>query len=305
MKKFLKKLFLFSLPLFVVWAAIEFFYRYEPNNYSYKNQIIPDNYDAEVLIFGNSHAYYGLNPENFTNKAFNIANVSQGLYFDELLFDKYVDVFTKCKVLILAIDYFTLTEEDNNPDVGWRKYFYIEQMHIDVPGVCKLDPRCISLTLAPRFDVTLAAIKRRIEEGSLVDSSDKGWGRHDGVNIELNNAFTAMATVQHHEDANTDINKNMARLKKIILGCKQRNIKIILVTMPVTSYYRDNIKPKKLLTTVKICNKLANEKDVYYLNLFNNKRITNSDFYDANHLNACGAKKCSQIIDEAIQKNVQ
>ena len=76
--------------LLIVWLGFELFYRSVPNNYTVKDENVRKAYNStEVLIFGNSHAFYGLNPEHFSAKAFNISNVSQTLFHDKLLFDKH------------------------------------------------------------------------------------------------------------------------------------------------------------------------------------------------------------------------
>ena len=92
MRKFFLKLLLFISPFVLMYVALEVFYRNVPNNYSVKNQEINKNSQKiEVLLFGDSHCLYGLNPSCFSRNTFNLSNVSQTIYFDKLLFDKYVD----------------------------------------------------------------------------------------------------------------------------------------------------------------------------------------------------------------------
>lgn len=38
-----------------------------------------------------------------------------------------------------------------------------------------------------------------------------------------------------------------------------------------------------------------------YINLYEDKRFDDSDFFDANHLNVKGANKCSKILNQFIQ----
>lgn len=113
MKSFLRKLSWSLIPILLGWLALESFYRFIPNNYTEKQKQILQNYDSEVLILGNSHSFYGINPLSFNQKAYNFSNISQSLYFDELLLEKNITHFNNLKYVVLTIDYFTLSQEDD------------------------------------------------------------------------------------------------------------------------------------------------------------------------------------------------
>jgi len=300
MKKFLKKFFVFCIPLLLMWVCIELMYRLVPNNYSFKHQNIGKNFDSQILVFGNSHSFYGINPRYFSSNTFNISNISQSLYFDELLFNKYINDFKDLKTVVFNVDYFTLSTTENDAEDRWRRYFYKEQMHLDVPGISALDLRLYSLTFAPRFNLTIETIKQYFKVGTLVECSTKGWRRQDGVNELYNNAEMAKVIANKHEDGSVDFRKNVQRLKSIIAACNKRNINVILVNMPVTSNYAANVNQHKLALITKECAQLAKIENVYYLNLFQDNLFQDTDFYDTDHLNSVGAKKCSQLLDGII-----
>ena len=70
------KIALFLAPLFLVWLALEVFYRQVPNNYSYKDQQLQKvAADIQTLVMGDSHAFYGVNPEYFKEKKNKIRNI--------------------------------------------------------------------------------------------------------------------------------------------------------------------------------------------------------------------------------------
>src|SRR5690606_38546314 len=120
------------LPIILVWGATEVFYRSVENNYTYKNERIISEYkEIETLVFGDSHAFFGINPQYFSTKTFNIANVSQSLYFDELLLKKHIDSLPQLKTVILNISFFTLSVVDDSSEDRWRKYFYQQQMKLE------------------------------------------------------------------------------------------------------------------------------------------------------------------------------
>ncbi|WP_159799745.1 D-alanyl-lipoteichoic acid biosynthesis protein DltD [Flavobacterium sp. MK4S-17] len=301
MKKFLYRILIFCIPIIIAWLGLELLYRCVPNNYSYKNKTVKENYNAQVLILGNSHSFYGLNPGEFSLPAYNLSNISQSIYFDELLFNKHIEKFKKLKFVILTVDYFTLGMEDDSAEDKWRKYFYNAQMDLKVPSVSCFNPRAYSLALVPRFSLTMHAVKQYLNKGTLAECNEKGWEQYYGININ-NNAETGKEIVDKHEYGTLDFSGNVGRINNIIGECREKNIKVVLVTMPVTSYYADNVNKQKLGKIIAQCNSFNKKDGVYYVNLFQDKRFNNADFYDVDHLNTKGAQKCTEILNDYISE---
>jgi hypothetical protein len=301
MKLFLTRLLLLSLPLLLILGGIELLYRSVPNNYSVKNLNIVNYYqDAEVLITGNSHSFYGINPSHFQKSAFNLSNVSQGLFIDELLFNKHADSIKNLKYLVLNIDYFTLSQPEDLPELEWRNYFYEAQMGIETGLISAFNIKKYSLALASPPKITTQSIKTYFIKGTLAECNPDGWAAKEGVGPE-NRPDMGIVIAKKHEDGSMDFNKNLVRLKRIIEKCKREGVKVILVTMPVTSYYAAEVNTTKLNKIFKTCKTLDSDHyNVQYLNLFQDERFNNNDFYDVDHLNTGGAKKCSEIINNLI-----
>jgi hypothetical protein len=51
----------------------------------------------------------------------------------------------------------------------------------------------------------------------------------------------------------------------------------------------------------KIINENADNKNIFYLNYFSDKRFTMSDYYDYDHLNGRGSIKFSRILKDTIE----
>ncbi|MNE35062.1 hypothetical protein D3C80_1288060 [compost metagenome] len=283
------------------WIAIEFFYRFIPNNYTEKQKQIIQNYDSEVLILGNSHSFYGINPSSFNQKAYNFSNISQSLYFDELLLEKNITHFNNLKYVILTIDYFTLSQEDDTSEDLWRKYYYQQYMNLEVPSISKFDFKSYSLAITRNLEMNIELLQKYRNDKKLVECDDFGWGRYEGVNLEYNNSVTAIDIVKKNEDGLTDFKSNELRLQRMIDLCNKDKIKLVLITMPVTSYYAKNVNENKLKKIVASCNYFEEKnKNVIYLNLFQSPQFDNNDFYDTDHLNTKGAEKCSKILNKLI-----
>ncbi len=304
MKRFYTKIAFFLIPLFVVWAVVEIFYRSVETNYSYKAEILKENRkDTEVLILGSSHAFYGINPEYFEAKTLNMANISQSIYFDELIFDQNIENLTNLKSVVLTISYFSLSQEDNTSEDAWRKYFYQQQMKLDVPIVSPFDIRKYSLALVRRFKSSADLIKEYFEKGTVVSSFQNGYGMQDETDIVPNKDAIAEQIAKKHEDGLMDFSLNIRKLNRIILMCKKNNINVYLVEMPVYKKYYENLRFNKEQKIIKTCQKLAaSNENVIYVKLSRSPEFTNDDLRDADHLTNEGATKASKILNKIIEE---
>lgn len=108
MKKFLRHIALFLLPLLIIAVVLEFVAESLPNSYTYKRTYMEQK-GAEIrtLILGSSNAYDGLNPSVLPN-AFNLANSSQTLEDDYRLLAKYIDSMDSLNTVVLGLGYHSL-----------------------------------------------------------------------------------------------------------------------------------------------------------------------------------------------------
>ena len=305
MRKFnVKNLFLL-VPFFLLWIYSEYFYRSVPNNYTLKKQYIEQHSsEIEVLLFGNSHCFYGLNPDYFSKETFNFSNSSQTIYFDKLLFDQYFDRLPQLKQVVFCIEYMNLSQKDNTKDNFRLKYYYQQYMNLDVPIVSMFDLKKYSLSLTQSLFKTSILIFRYHETKTLINCNPNGWGfNHKKINStppEKN----AKQRASIHEDGSINFLVNLERIRAIIDACKKINIKLIILSMPQSKSYTSYLNKKKLQFIFNNCKDLenSNKNNVHYLNLFKDNRFIDEDFFDADHLNDRGAKKCSQILNEFLNK---
>lgn len=74
--------------------------------------------------------------------------------------------------------------------------------------------------------------------------------------------------------------------------------------MPVHKSYSEKVNQKKANAIFAVAQKLARENsNTSYINLFYNENFSDEDFYDPDHLNDRGAKKCSILLNEFIEQN--
>lgn len=305
MGKLKVKIIIFLVPIAVLWGITEYFYRTIPNNYSAKNQYLKTHStDIETLLFGDSHCLYGLNPDYFSKNTFNLSNVSQTIYFDKLLFFKHLDNLPKLKQVVFCIEYTNLSQKDNTDEDIFRKYYYQYFMGLQVPIISNYDLKQFSLALTQSFKKTIDLYGRYIKTGTILDCNPNGWGNNYIKENRISPEAVAINRAASQEDGLMDFKLNIARMDTIIAECNKRKIKVLIVSMPQTKIFTSYLNPKKLKSIFETCNQFQqqNKNTVQYLNLFKDNRFVDTDFYDADHLNNEGAKKCSKIVNSYLNQ---
>lgn len=291
---FFKRYSWFWFLLLALWVMIELFYRLVPNNYSEKQSKISEiKENIKVLISGNSHALYGLNPEHIELPSYNLAQVSQTLYFEELLLQKHLPEFKNLKYLILNISYFTLSQRDFTAEDIFRRYYYNAYMDITDPEMTPWDPKRYSLSLTREWKHTWRFMKEAIKNGTLVKCNKNGFG-NDYIN--QNTSLTEENIRQlciRHEDGLIDFSGNLKRLKRISELCKNQNIQLLLVSLPVSASYYQQMNIQKWQLMTESLEEFAFSTGSLYFNLLQFDGLEQDSFYDPDHLNQKGAEKIS------------
>ena len=303
MRRLYLKIALFLLPLFLVWLALEVFYRQAPNNYSYKDQQLQNvAANVQTLIMGDSHAFYGINPVYFKDPTFNLSNISQSLLTDELLLEKHIANLPALKTVFINISYFTLSAKDNALESNWRKYFYYHGMGITAPSISFWNPQRYSMALIQRFDKSMALVQAYHKNHTIVNATPLGYGMQDASYIVKDKDAISLVIANKHEDNSLDFKNNTARLQRIIALCKKYEVAVVLLEMPVyTTYYnlldtQKKEKIKSVLTTLS-----GVDDTVFYLDLSTNSLFEKQDLRDADHLTNSGAKKCSEYLNAYLK----
>ena len=297
------KIALFLAPLFLVWLALEVFYRQVPNNYSYKDQQLQKvAADIQTLVMGDSHAFYGVNPEYFKDPTFNLSNISQSLLTDELLLEKHIANLPALKTVFVNISYFTLSAKDNALESNWRKYFYHHNMGITAPSISFWNPQRYSMALIQRFDKSMDLVQKYHNNYTIVNATPLGYGMQDASDIVKDKEAISIVIANKHEDNSLDFKHNTARLQRIIALCKKYEVAVVLLEMPVyPAYYNllDTEKKEKIKSNL---NNLSGVDDtVFYLDLSTNPLFEEPDLRDADHLTNSGAKKCSEYLNTYLK----
>lgn len=245
MRKFLRHIGLFLLPIVLVAMILECIAERIPNSYTYKHQYMEQHAaHIQTLILGSSYAYDGLAPSEMP-AAFNLSNSSQTLEDDYRLLARYIPQMDSLQTVILGVGYGTLAmrTQDN------RRLYYT--LYMD------LYPRWpISKYSMEVFDMPLLTkkiIKYIISRDvTRCDSLGQRLG-HDSIAVAQQTEFwnkdiAAMVANDRVEvDAIRDvIAQNSAYLDSIVSLCAARDVQLLVVSMPAMNAYVSALPPKQV-----------------------------------------------------------
>ena len=267
-----------------------------PSQYRQKrDQLIANADSIEVLILGSSHAADGVDPNQFTLYAHNLAFGSQSIYFDRKLAEKYLPDLPNLKYVLLALDYNSLYgEHDENRDFFYKYYygvnykerkFYKESI---LQSFFVYTPeQTLSLMLSNRQDVL---VKGWLNDGGRNDiavmSEEKNKLRADGFNYKIKTWKGGDAVLNDLEE-----------LIKFILS---KDVTPVLITYPNYLLLNSMLDESVIERNRKIGNELSKKYQILYLDYFNDESFIVSDFFNCDHLNSDGAAKLSRRINEEI-----
>ncbi|MBK6700264.1 MAG: hypothetical protein IPG55_10285 [Saprospiraceae bacterium] len=294
MKRFIFKIFLFIMPLILLYIFVEYKLRNIESIYELKrNGLIAQSDSIEILIVGNSHACDGINPLYFKQSAYNLAFGSQTILYDKQLILKYIGILKNLKYVIISLDY---------PSLYWgfskdRDFFYYHYYGINIrnKSYFKENFSYFFYVYSPKTSVEILMNNNKLK---LVD----GWTGYDSTNYSL---LTEKLGKKRVESFNADIKNSRqtkeheyicSELELLIDFLKQKEIIPILITVPCYKYYTVNLDSNILESNLQYINKLKEKYNLVYLNSLNDTSFNASDFYNNDHLNKYGAEKYSKNL---------
>jgi hypothetical protein len=254
------------------------------------------------LFLGSSHAYRDIDPSYINADSFNAAYVSQSLYYDYRILEKYNDDWSRLEYIIIPVSYFSLFYSLEDSTESWRiknySIYYSMRTTYHIVDYSEL--------LSNRLDINLERIYAYYFAGRTnITSSEFGWGGKDEADLDL--VEKGRAAAQRHT-ATSDIyfDENVNILKSIISFADEHDVQIIFYTPPAFKTYIENLNENQLSKTILTMTELdSNFSNVVYVNFLESNLFTQEDFYDADHLNIIGAKKFTLEIEKMIDAQQQ
>lgn len=302
MKGFLKYIGLFFLPILLLLTVMELMLRTIPNNYKIKSNYIENHSeDIETLILGNSHTYYGLNPEWIDGKTFNMSNVSQSLDIDLEILGHYLPKMSQLETVVMRLSYDSMFEILSETDEHWRYKDYA--LYTQIP--LKFNLKHHSEILSIGFKENLKRLyKYYLKKEVSVTCNAFGWGT-DAMSIHAKDLHkTGKLVAQKHTAQSMHLYEtNFQTLNKIAELCQKYDLDLYLITPPGFESYYLNLNYQQLDATITAGQQLAQQySNVHYYSFLENWRFDSEHFFDADHLNENGAELFSEMINDIIHK---
>jgi hypothetical protein len=245
MKRFLRDIALFVLPLLIIAVAMEFVAESIPNSYTYKRDYMEEHgAEIQTLILGSSNAYDGLNPRVLPN-AFNLANSSQTLEDDYRLLAKYIDSMDSLQTVIVGLGYHSLgvTKEEH------RRTYYtiymdlyprwpISKYSFEVCNPEMLIKKIIKYAVSR--DVTRCdSLGQRVGHTREAAQSGAEWWNKDVLSLVGNDSFQFSVISSQMEE-------NTRYLHAIVDVCNAHNVQPVIVLMPVMGEYKRKLPEEQV-----------------------------------------------------------
>jgi hypothetical protein len=320
MKLFLKKILFFVLPLFAFVLIMDFYLVNMNSLYKEKaNGLAEHVNEIEMLILGNSHATYGVDPSSFSIFAFNIANVGQSIYFDKELTLQNLKKLTNLKYVLISLDYHSLYFSSQRGERNiWSyygngiKYPSDNYKKADIsPFLFGYDPR-VSFSLLKKnilnkweFRDEDYFIDYDVELGvSLTDSTVKGYISFSGTEQNVfNNEYYINRIKGFDNLINSSTEKELVlnELGDLISTLQSKGVKPIFFSTPTFKEYNifldSSIINNNLIDSENLCKKY----NIEFLDYSINHDFIKDEFFNPDHLNKKGATRFSRILDSRLK----
>ncbi|MEW7291821.1 D-alanyl-lipoteichoic acid biosynthesis protein DltD [Aquimarina sp. 2304DJ70-9] len=306
MKRFLKTLLIFIIPLGIVTLAFEVYLRTMNTEYKQKINGLTANYgDIEILALGNSHAYNGVDPRQFELETYNMAAGNQSLYFDKRITLKHIDSLKKLKYVLISVDQHSLYFSSQGIRDTWLYYDY------DIKYKDKTefwnDISHFWLGYTPRIAVSIVKdklLEQFKEKQTHSAEVIKGFMPHYG---SATNAFTDKNIKRKANFFNREVKdsnereENLADLEDFIVQLKKRDITPILFTLPMHNDIYGYLLKEYVDQNNEDVQYLKQKYNIQHFN-FSNQGDDQSLFYNSDHLNGKGAEVFSKKINTELKK---
>jgi hypothetical protein len=310
-RKFVFKILLFVIPLLVFILYVEIGLSFVPTSYS----VLQKNFylyqkKVEVLIVGNSDSQMGVAPKYFQSyKGYNLSNASQPIYVSSKLVMSNLDKMESLKMVVFSVGPISFFGTTKGHTEQWREKFYyhywgLEPEYGDVKYTWNFKTGIYNFKTIASYALQ-GFYKIPVPYIDNIDSS--GWERG-----YLENSDELLTPEVGKKIAEIHLSyvelgysrKNINYILELNNALKERGVKLILVQIPKSKYYLDNIPTELVERNDQLLDSLYAVENIPYYNFRDNPQFRDSDFRDVNHLNYIGAKKFSIMLSHIVDENL-
>ena len=321
-KRFVQTNIILSILLIVTLYGLSWLYVNYVNDRTVKfmeYNKLPNN-SVDLVVLGSSHGKFGIKLDK--PNQMNLALEQQGIYYSLKLLEKYQDKIKDGATIIFPISIFTFNEgkvdSDMTKDELYKNYINL----LNKKDIRKslnnnqyfLMKRFAALYPPSRLIATLNWFYSCIQERKIIKNRINYWQEEKSKEIFKEQASKVVLAYENKEK-NIEYKYGIGLSKEIFKIIDKKNMKIILIVVPLTREYNETLKFSKSKIFQKAVyeniNKLTkmNKEEVIFLDYSEDKRFKDNVeyFMDDDHLNEKGAEYFTDIllkdIDERIKRN--
>jgi len=299
LRAFLVKGVIFIVILIVILSGINYKYvsteYYSNLNNVAKFRNVP--YNLEIVNLGTSHAMQGIGYDGLEGAGYNFALDAQILYYDLAILKQFKLHLKKGARVIIPVSYISLYMDnygEKYQSYQPRYYQFLKPENIKDFKVSEY----IRFGLFPIMSAgdKLKYLYQPSEAEQYVRNEEAYPGTIQALEKE------AKETVDRHigfKEQNLDsIADNLESLEGIVRLCQENDFTPILVTMPVTHYYRDGFSEEFKEEFYHTVNNIKDKYNVRYLDYSFDETFANDInlFFDSAHLNKIGRERFSELL---------
>jgi len=320
MKLFFKKILIFVFPLFLLVVGMDFYLRNMNSLYKEKKRgLTTYAHEIEILILGNSHAARGVDPNYFTDYAFNIANAGQSIYFDKELTLRNLEALKKLKYVFISLDYHSLyfSSQQGERDI-WS--YYGHGIKHDSTSYYKADISPFLFGYHPRvsfsflrkdllakwkfrnhaqyldFNTEIGVIKTDILAKGFV-----GFSGTDTSNFKNNYYLDRMKGHDNLITNSTEEEMALNELDELITKLHSKGITSIFFSTPAFKDYNLILDPDIITHNNLITEKLCKKYNMEFWDYAIDHNFIKEEFFNPDHLNKKGAARFGKILDSRLK----
>ncbi len=304
MKKFIYKSLLFLIPVIIAAAIFEYGLSKVQNSYNYKRTNLERQSDSiEVLLIGNSRTLYGIDPAYFSQRGYNLSNVSQTLFYIKELGVRCIPKMPKLQCVIIDVSPTGFGFDLIDGKEHWRDYYYTQYWDIDYPENNWYDIKRYSKFFLYQPIQSCYYASRLFKVNLAPNLYPNGWLRVEPPKTKELLADTVAvrrATFLNEFSNDRRVVQNTANLDELVSFIKKRNIACVIITSPVYTSFSKYVDKSKYARGIAIINSICKKYHCEFFNYFEDNRFTIDDFADNDHFCYIGAEKYSKIINKEI-----
>lgn len=278
---------IFSSIIIVILAIGELTARSLPNSYSQKNDwLMRHGSKVKTLVLGSSHTYYGIRPDAFGDSTFNLANISQTPEYDLALLEHFLPQMPNARRVIAPISYFTYRDPKLEEGDEWMlgvRY----KIHQHLPLHSDFSIYNLEIT---DFDAYKGKLKNMVAHspanrcdslgfglGFDLQSRDPLW-KEKGKGRAEKHTLTTPGRFREARDTQD----------RLIRLAKEHGIEVIFITTPAWGTYIEALDSLQLAEMYEGIEEMKRKHGIAYYDYLRDKRFTEEDFYDPDHLSDIG-----------------